>query len=195
VTPPRQAESPALGDKAFLILLVSVTLAFAWIVWPFFGAVLWGVILAIVFAPLYRRQLRSMRQRRTLAAFATLVMILVLVILPLTLITALLVQEGAGVYERIQSGEFDIGDRAPRLRSSDPADVLWPLNLAHRTTRISAMVPPGKARARLHCKQKGAGETPALQARVSRYSARAAAKGSRPRASLLRPSLEAYARG
>ena len=109
MTPRRQSESPALEDKAFLVLLVAVTLAFAWIVWPFFGAVLWGVILAFVFAPLYRRQLRSRRQRRTLAAFATLVMILVLVILPLTLITALLVQEGAGVYERIQSGEFDIG--------------------------------------------------------------------------------------
>ena len=68
MTPPRQAESPALEDKTFLVLLVAVTLAFAWIVWPFFGAVLWGVILAIVFAPLYRRQLRSMRQRRTLAA-------------------------------------------------------------------------------------------------------------------------------
>jgi hypothetical protein len=51
VTPPRQAESPALEDKAFLVLLVVVTLAFAWILWPFFGAVLWGVILAIVFAP------------------------------------------------------------------------------------------------------------------------------------------------
>jgi predicted PurR-regulated permease PerM len=64
VTPPRQAESPALEDKAFLVLLVAVTLAFAWIVSPFFGAVLWGVILPIVFAPLSRRQLRSMRQRR-----------------------------------------------------------------------------------------------------------------------------------
>ena len=30
-------------------------------------------------------------------------------ILPLTLVTALLVQEGAGVYQRIQSGEVDLG--------------------------------------------------------------------------------------
>jgi len=102
-------EPPALEDKAFLVLLVAVTLAFAWILWPFFGAVLWGVILAIVFAPRYRRLLRSLRQRRTLAALATLAIILVLVILPLGLITALLVQEGTGVYERIQSGEYDIG--------------------------------------------------------------------------------------
>jgi predicted PurR-regulated permease PerM len=109
VTLPRAAGSPTLEDKAFLALLVAVSLAFAWILWPFFGAVLWAVILAILFAPPYRRLLKSKRPRRTLAALATLGVILVLVILPLTLLTALLVQEGAAVYERIQSGEFDIG--------------------------------------------------------------------------------------
>ena len=108
-TPPPQAESPALKDKAFLVLLVAVSLAFAWIIWPLFGAVLWGVILAIIFTPLYRRLVRSWGQRRTLAALATLVIIVLLVILPVALVSALLVQEGAGVYERIQSGEFDIG--------------------------------------------------------------------------------------
>jgi len=96
-------------DKAFLALLVAVSLAFAWILWPFSGAVLWAVILAILFAPPYRRLLKSKRPRPTLAALATLGVILVVVILPLTLLTALLVQEGAAVYERILSGEFDIG--------------------------------------------------------------------------------------
>jgi hypothetical protein len=28
-------------------------LTFAWILWPFFGAVPWATLLAIVFAPLY----------------------------------------------------------------------------------------------------------------------------------------------
>ena len=129
MTPPRPAGSPALEDKAFLVLLVAVSLAFAWIVWPFFGAVLWGVILAIVFTPLYRRLLRSMRQRRTLAALATLVIILVLVILPLTLVTALLVQEGAGVYERIQSGEFDLGRYFQQAYNALPA---WITSLLDR---------------------------------------------------------------
>ena len=35
-------------------------------------------------------------------------MILMIVILPLTLIAALLVQEGFSVYERVQSGELNI---------------------------------------------------------------------------------------
>ena len=60
-----------------------------------------------VTTPVYRRLVASMGQRRSLAALATLAIIVVMVIVPLTLITAALVQEAAGVYERIQSGELD----------------------------------------------------------------------------------------
>ena len=55
-----------LEDKSFLLLLVAVSLAFAWILWPLSGAILWGTVFAIVFAPLYRRLLRSTRQRRNI---------------------------------------------------------------------------------------------------------------------------------
>ena len=68
MTSPPSAGSPALEDRAFLLLLIAVSLAFAWIIWPLFGAVLWAVILAIVFAPVFRRLLRSLRRRRTPAA-------------------------------------------------------------------------------------------------------------------------------
>ena len=128
MTPP-SAGTRALEDRAFLFLLVAVSIAFAWILWPFFGAVLWGVILAIVFAPVFRRLLRSMRGRRTLAALATLLVILVLVILPLTLITALLVQEGSGVYDRIQSGEFNLGRYFQQVFDALPA---WATSLLDR---------------------------------------------------------------
>jgi predicted PurR-regulated permease PerM len=128
VTPPTAA-SRAFEAKVFLVLLVAVSLAFAWILWPFFGAVLWGVILAIIFTPLYRRLLPSMWRRRTLAALTTLVIILVLVVLPLTLMTALLVQEGAGMYERIQSGEFDIGRYFQQTFDALPG---WVANLLDR---------------------------------------------------------------
>ena len=52
-----------LEDKTFLLLVIAISLAFAWILWPFYGAVLWATVLAIVFAPLYRRLSGSMRQR------------------------------------------------------------------------------------------------------------------------------------
>jgi predicted PurR-regulated permease PerM len=105
---PNSVNFPGLEDKTFLLVIVAVSLAFAWILLPYYGAVFWATVLAIVFAPAYRRLSRSMRQKRTLAALATVTIILLMVILPLTLVAALLVQEGFGVYERIQSGELNI---------------------------------------------------------------------------------------
>lgn len=44
-----------LQNKAQMLLLVLVTIAFIWILLPFYGAVFWAVILGIVFAPMQRR--------------------------------------------------------------------------------------------------------------------------------------------
>ena len=43
-----------LEHKAFLLLLALVSVAFVWLLLPFYGAVFWAVILAIVFQPLQR---------------------------------------------------------------------------------------------------------------------------------------------
>jgi predicted PurR-regulated permease PerM len=100
---------PELQQKTFLILLILVTIAFGWILLPFYGAVFWGAVLAILFAPFYRRLLARMNQRPNLAALATLAICLVLVILPLTLITMAMLQEGLLVYEKIRSGQINFG--------------------------------------------------------------------------------------
>ncbi len=68
-----------------------------------------------------------MGQRRTLAALATVLIILMIVVLPLTLITALLLQEGFSVYERIQSGELNIGRYFQQVFGALPA---WVTSLA-----------------------------------------------------------------
>ena len=103
------AKSSRLEDRSFLLLLVLVSLAFFWVLWPFYGAVFWGSVLAILFNALFLRLLRKMPLKRTLAALVTLSIILVLVILPVGLISALLTQEAAGVYQRVQSGELSFG--------------------------------------------------------------------------------------
>ena len=77
---------PELQAKTFILLLFLVTIAFGWILMPYFGAIFWGAVLAILFAPFHRRMLVRMARRPGLAALATLAICLVLVILPLTLI-------------------------------------------------------------------------------------------------------------
>ena len=85
-----------LEDKTFLLLITAISLAFAWLLWPFYGAILWGTVLAIVFAPLYRRLCRSMRPN--LAALATVVIIVLIVILPSTLITRFPLSDAAPLH-------------------------------------------------------------------------------------------------
>ncbi len=112
--------SPELQQKAFLLLLIVVTLAFGWILLPFYGAVFWGSVLAIIFAPFYRRLLVLMHQRQNLAALTTLLLSLVIVILPFTLIATSLLQEGVVVYQRIRSGELNFGTYFQQVMSALP---------------------------------------------------------------------------
>ncbi len=102
------ARSSALEDKAFLLLVILVSLAFLFVLAPFSGAVFWGAVFALMFVPLFRWLLPRLGGRRTWTALLTVTIILLLVILPMAFIGALLVQEAAGVYSRVQSGEFNI---------------------------------------------------------------------------------------
>lgn len=97
----------SVESKAFLLLVAFVSVAFVWIVWPFYGAILWGTAIAILFAPVYRRLRDMLRGRENLAAIATLVIILAIVIVPWTLVVALLARQAASVYQRLQAGEID----------------------------------------------------------------------------------------
>ena len=129
---------PGLEDKTFLLLVIAISLAFAWILLPFFGVVLWGTILAILFAPLYRRLLKILGQRRTVSSLATVTIVLLIVILPLTLIGALLVQEGLSVYEKFQSGELNFGKYFQQVLGALPG---WVIDLLDRfgLTNLRAM--------------------------------------------------------
>ena len=127
--PPQPANTP-LQQKTFLVLLVAVTLAFGWVLLPFYGAVFWGVVLAIVFAPLYRLLLLKLgRHRHNLAALITMLVVLLIVVLPLALVSSALVQEGAGLYRRMQSGEISFGRYLQQIVAALPA---WMISLLDR---------------------------------------------------------------
>jgi predicted PurR-regulated permease PerM len=98
----------SLQYKTFLALMVLVTLAFIWILLPFYGAVFWAVILGVIFAPLQRRLLLRLGWKRNLTALCTLMICLVIAILPVIIISMLLVQEGTTLYKNLESGQLDI---------------------------------------------------------------------------------------
>jgi predicted PurR-regulated permease PerM len=112
-----------LQYKTLLLLVVLVTIAFIWILLPFYGAVFWAVILGIIFAPVQRRlQLRFNRPRNVTSLF-TLTICLVIAILPVIVISALLVQEGTVLYKSVESGELDIAGYLAEFKDLLPASV------------------------------------------------------------------------
>ena len=107
MTSPEDNAHAYLEKRGLLWLMLAVSLAFGWILLPFFGSIMWGAIIALLFTPLYRRLLPRLRQRRTSAALLTLLAVLLVVILPFALVTASLAREAALVYQHIQSGEWN----------------------------------------------------------------------------------------
>ncbi|MBW0171703.1 MAG: AI-2E family transporter [Hydrogenophaga sp.] len=97
---------PVSGSVMLRVLLVAVSVAFVWILLPFYGTILWGAIIALLFAPLNRWLLPRMGQRRTLAALITMLAAIVIVVLPAALVATSLAREASQLYARIESGEL-----------------------------------------------------------------------------------------
>ena len=128
-TPVAAAPSYSLQQKVFLWLLLLVTIAFGWILLPYAGAIFWGVVLAILFAPLYGRLLVTTRRRPNVAALLTLLTIVVIVILPVSLVTMSLVKQAVGIYSQVGSGHLDVGHYFRQIIGVLPQ---WAVNLLER---------------------------------------------------------------
>lgn len=119
----------SLNQNSFLLLLTLVSIAFVWVLLPYWGAVFWGVVFAIVFAPLQSRMLRTTRGRPTAAALLSLLIILLMVILPLTLIAASMADQVITLYSNVSSGQVDFAAYFRRILAVMPD---WVTNLLAR---------------------------------------------------------------
>ena len=99
--------TPRLHNIVFLSLLLLVTLAFGWVLSPYFGAVFWAMILAMLFNAPFQWFKRKFRGRATLAALVTMIICLVIVVLPLALVGMSLVSDIVAFTQRVNNGEID----------------------------------------------------------------------------------------
>ncbi|MDF2643053.1 MAG: putative rane protein [Pseudomonas sp.] len=112
-----------LQYKTLLLLVVLVTIAFIWILLPFYGAVFWAVILGIIFSPVQRRLQLKFGWQRNVTSLCTLTICLVIAILPVIVISALLVQEGTVLYKNVESGQLDIAGYLAEYKDLLPASL------------------------------------------------------------------------
>lgn len=119
------ANSPIGGTRmeegGFLAVVLIVTLLFGWLIAPFFGAILWSLVAAILFEPMTRRLTARLGDHRNTAALLMLLALLALFIIPALLIGMALVDEAASLYLRIREGQIDVGGMVNDLRMALPS--------------------------------------------------------------------------
>ncbi|MFN3433771.1 MAG: AI-2E family transporter [Sphingomonas sp.] len=119
-----------LESGGLILFLVAISIALLFVVSSFVGALLWAVLAAILFQSLFRWLLGRWPGRRNLAAAATLLIILVAVILPALAITGMVVDQSAGVYAKVQSGQIDFARYFEQVHDALPDWIRRPLDRA-----------------------------------------------------------------
>lgn len=126
---PNPLKNPQLEFKSLLMLVAIASLLFAMILWPFFGAVCWAVFIAIVFWPMHQRFLRGSHGHANMAAAASLTVILLIVILPLSMLAASITQEASVFVGKMRSGEIQIAVFFQKFLAALPE---WARNMLQR---------------------------------------------------------------
>ncbi|OWK29019.1 AI-2E family transporter [Sphingomonas mucosissima] len=105
----------------FLAFLVLITVGLAMIVAGFIGSLLWAALAAILFQPLFQRFLTEWPTRRNAAAAMTLLIITVAVVIPAIVLASLIIDQAAGVYTQIRTGQVDFAAYFQQVHDALPA--------------------------------------------------------------------------
>ena len=116
--------TPSIQWISFIVVAVLITVAFFWLLLPFYGALLWAVILAILFNPLQRWLVRVLNGRNNLASALSVLACVCIVVLPGSLILTSLAQEAGSLYNRISAREFQPAVILEQIRGALPDFVV-----------------------------------------------------------------------
>lgn len=94
--------SKGLTKGFFILILFVVTLAFFDILAPYYSAILWAAVLAVIFHPLKNKIRQKLKDNNGVASLLTVLIIFLIVFIPLGIIVSSLVVEINGVYTQLQ---------------------------------------------------------------------------------------------
>ena len=114
-----------LENRAFILILLVVTGGFFWLLAPFYSAIFWAAILAILFSPTEKRLQHKLHGRSTLSALLTTLGIMLLVVIPLVLVLILLGVEAVDAYKSLTRGDFSIQPYLDGIQQTFPFLENW----------------------------------------------------------------------
>lgn len=131
----------------FLGLLAAASVSFFVLLIGFWQPIFWAAVVGILFRPVQKSMTVRLRGRTSLAAVLTVLLIFFTVIVPAMLLASAVAAEAAGVYERIQSGQLDVGGVVRWAKSLLPQAEHWAaqigVNLNELPEKLSAAAVKG----------------------------------------------------
>ncbi len=130
----------------FILFLALVTIALTLVVSSFIGALLWAALAALLFQPLFQRLLCRRPGQRNLAAALTLLIITVAVVIPALTIASMVVDQAAGVYGQLRTGQINFATYFEQVHSALPTRIRHAIDSAgfgsfeRAQTRISQAI-------------------------------------------------------
>ncbi|NCF07786.1 MULTISPECIES: AI-2E family transporter [Kosakonia] len=103
----------------FIILLLLVSVAFFGLIQPYYSAIIWAIILALIFYPLRMQLSVWLRGRNGIASLITVLLICVIVFIPMMMVLSSLAVEINSLYQRLQNNATDL----PQLLSNGIAHL------------------------------------------------------------------------
>ncbi len=107
----------------FLVFLALISVALVAVVSGFLGALLWAGLAALLFQSLFQWMLGRYPGRRNLAAALTLLVITVAVVIPALIVGSMVVEQAAGVYAQMRSGQINFATYFEQVHDALPARV------------------------------------------------------------------------
>ncbi|MBJ7266743.1 MULTISPECIES: AI-2E family transporter [Idiomarina] len=110
----------SLERRSFLLTLALVSVAFAWVLIPFWAAIFWACVVTVIFSPLQQRLKNKFGDKPNRAALVTLLIALVIVVIPVLGISYSFVQEGVSFYQRLDEGKINPGKLFDEIQTAFP---------------------------------------------------------------------------
>lgn len=109
-----------IETRSFISALIAVSIAFLYLMLPFFSVILWACIIALLFHPLNTKLLTRYPQRENTTALVTLLVCLLIAVTPAIFLTSAFIKQGTAIYQQLESGQIRPGLWIDQIRQAFP---------------------------------------------------------------------------
>lgn len=109
----------------FFALLAAVSMAFLWLLKPFFAPIFWAVAVTIVFYPVQQWFFKRWPGRPNVNAFLTLLLCFFIVVVPIIVTVSTVVDQLTVLYQKFEQGELDVERYITKAKEAVPVLQQW----------------------------------------------------------------------